>query len=129
MIALLLILFFVFQGAASSPKWDCAKNCEPPDKNVTRLKGREMLERVVSCETPKLPNLLDAKGTVLVEVFVNETGDVSCFIQGEGVEAEVRRMYPNHEIATITAGVVRESGYAIERRPVGIPMKVIGVPG
>jgi hypothetical protein len=45
------------------------------------------------------------------------TGDVSCFIQAEGVEAEVRRMYPNHEIATVTAGVVRDSGYAIERRP------------
>jgi hypothetical protein len=45
------------------------------------------------------------------------TGDVSCFIQAEGVEAEVRRMYPNHEIAAVTAGVVRESGYAIQRRP------------
>jgi hypothetical protein len=26
-------------------------------------------------------------------------------------------MYPNHEIAAVTAGAVRESGYAIERRP------------
>lgn len=45
------------------------------------------------------------------------TGDVSCFIQAEGVEAAVREMYPNHEIAVINAGVVRASGYAIERRP------------
>jgi hypothetical protein len=52
MTALLLILVFVFQGDASSPKWDCVKDCEPPDKNVTLLKGREMLERVVRCKTP-----------------------------------------------------------------------------
>lgn len=45
------------------------------------------------------------------------TGEVSCFIAGPGVEAEVRRMFPGLEIATVPAGVVRESGFAIERRP------------
>jgi hypothetical protein len=45
------------------------------------------------------------------------TGEASCFIQAEGVETKVREMYPNFEIAVITAGAVRESGYAIQRRP------------
>jgi len=45
------------------------------------------------------------------------TGEVSCFIHSEDVEARVREMYPNHEIAAITAGAVRESGYVIQRRP------------
>jgi protein TonB len=78
MIALLIILGFLFQPGDSPTKWQCAKNCEPPGKDMTLLKGREMTERVVTCETPKLPNLLDAKGTVLVQVLVDETGNVSC---------------------------------------------------
>lgn len=45
------------------------------------------------------------------------SGDVSCFIRAEGVEAEVRRLFPNCEIAAVGAGVVRQCGYAIERRP------------
>jgi hypothetical protein len=45
------------------------------------------------------------------------TGDVSCFVQAEGVEAQVRQMYPHNEIATVTAGAVRAAGYVIERRP------------
>jgi hypothetical protein len=78
MIVLLLILNCLFQGGASPPKWDCTKKCEPPGKNVTLLKAHDINERVLNCETPKLPNMLDAKGTVLVEVFVNETGEVAC---------------------------------------------------
>jgi hypothetical protein len=61
MFALLIILVFLFQPGDSPTKWQCAKNCEPPGKDMTLLKGREMTERVVTCETPKLPNLLDAK--------------------------------------------------------------------
>ncbi|PYU22862.1 MAG: hypothetical protein DMG32_17200 [Acidobacteria bacterium] len=45
------------------------------------------------------------------------TGEVSCFIVGPGVEAEVRRMFPDFEIATVPANVIRGSGFAIERRP------------
>jgi len=43
--------------------------------------------------------------------------EVSCFIAGEGVEEKVRSMFPGLEIATVSARVVRESGFAIERRP------------
>jgi hypothetical protein len=78
MTTFLLILVFVFQGDASSPKWDCVKDFEPPDKNVTRLEEREMVERLVRCKTPKLQPLFRANGSVLVEVFVKETGDVAC---------------------------------------------------
>jgi TonB family protein len=96
MIVLLIILVSLFQVGDSPTKWQCAKNCEPPGKDVTLLKGREMTERVVTCETPKLPNLLDAKGTVLVQVLVDETGNVSCvrainsslsLIEGPALEA------------------------------------------
>jgi TonB family protein len=96
MIALLIILCSLFQAGDLRPKWQCAKNCEPPGKDVTLLKGREMTERVVTCETPKLPNLLDAKGTVLIQVLVDETGNVSCvraissslsLIEGPALEA------------------------------------------
>src|SRR6266851_6902232 len=78
MIVSLLILLCLFQGDASPAKWDCAKNFEPPDKNVIRLKAREINERVVSCETLRLRNGIDAKGAVLVEVLVNEIGEVVC---------------------------------------------------
>jgi hypothetical protein len=85
MIVLLLILLCLFQGDAAPRKWECAKQCEPPGKEVTLLKGRDMGDRVLSCETPKLPNAIDAKGAVLVEVFVNETGDVSCVRAFSGI--------------------------------------------
>jgi hypothetical protein len=45
------------------------------------------------------------------------SGEPSCFIQGDGVETQVRQMYPGHEIASFTARAVRESGYVIQRRP------------
>lgn len=45
------------------------------------------------------------------------TYEASCFIASEGVEAEVRRMFPQYEIAAVPAGVVRRSGFAIQRRP------------
>jgi hypothetical protein len=45
------------------------------------------------------------------------SGEVSCFIASEGVEAEVRRMFPGHKIAAVPARVVRQSGFVIQRRP------------
>ena len=47
--------------------------------------------------------------------------EVSCFIAGEGVEEKVRSMFPGHEIAAVPARIVRESGFAIERRPGDCP--------
>jgi hypothetical protein len=46
-----------------------------------------------------------------------ETGEASCFIDGAGVQDEVRRIFPGKEVAAIPARVVRECGFVIERRP------------
>jgi hypothetical protein len=45
------------------------------------------------------------------------TGEVSCFVDGAGVEAAVRKMFPGQQIAKTTASIVRQSGLAVARRP------------
>ena len=50
------------------------------------------------------------------------TQEASCFIEGPGVAEEMRRILPCPEgIAVVPASVVRECGFAIERRPDGCP--------
>jgi hypothetical protein len=44
------------------------------------------------------------------------TGEVSCFVDGEGIEAAVRQMFPGLQIAKTTVRIVRQSGFAVERR-------------
>jgi Gram-negative bacterial TonB protein C-terminal len=79
MSALLLILCILIQGESSPTKWDCVgKSDRAANKQITRLKTRDLNERVVSCKTPVLPGNVDATGAVLVEVLVNETGEVEC---------------------------------------------------
>ena len=46
-----------------------------------------------------------------------QTHEASCFIDGAGVQSEVRRIFPGKEIGAVTARAVRESGFVIERRP------------
>jgi hypothetical protein len=45
------------------------------------------------------------------------TGEASCFIEGAGVQEEVRRIFPGMEIAAVLARTIRQSGFVIERRP------------
>jgi len=79
MSVLLLILLSLLQGDASPAKWDCAKQPDrTSDKQITRLKPKEVTERVVSCKAPVLAGNIDATGTVIVQVLVNERGEVEC---------------------------------------------------
>lgn len=45
------------------------------------------------------------------------TGEASCFVDGPGVRDELRRMFPGLDLAEVPAAVVRQSEFAIERRP------------
>jgi hypothetical protein len=84
---LLVILFSFIQGDSSPSKWNCVADTQPPNTQVARLKPREINKRVLSCKTPVLPVNVDATGAVIIEVLVNETGDVACLraISGESI--------------------------------------------
>jgi hypothetical protein len=94
---LLLALFLCLSQADSLPeKWSCGgKPDRVSNKQITRLKSREMDRRVVSCKMPRLTGNGDAKGPVVIEVLVNETGDAECLravtghpiIRGAALEA------------------------------------------
>jgi hypothetical protein len=43
-----------------------------------RMKGRELEERRIHCEPPKLPGLWDGKGKIMYQVVINEEGKVEC---------------------------------------------------
>jgi hypothetical protein len=66
-----LAIAFCLAPAGSLPeKWQCREISDfALDKHVTRLKPREMNQHVVTCKTPRLPGNVDAKGTVVIEVF------------------------------------------------------------
>jgi|SRR5208282_3002365 len=68
-----------------------------------------------------LPNWIheqDGIRRISKQAFLDgQTGEASCFIDGAGVQAEVRRIFPGKEIGAVTARVVRESGFVIARRP------------
>ena len=55
--------------------------------------------------------------------FYEARGEVSYFVDGPGMIAEVRRMFPGMEIACVPASVLRsaEVGFVIERRPAECP--------
>ncbi len=79
MSVLLLILLSLLQGDASPAKWDCPKQPDrTSDKQITRLKPKEVTELVVSRKAPVLAGNIDATGTVIVQVLVNERGEVEC---------------------------------------------------
>jgi hypothetical protein len=95
--SLLLGLLLCLAQADSSPeKWSCgAKSDRVSDKQITHLKPREMDRRVLICKMPELTWNGDAKGTVVIEVLVNEAGGVECLkaiaghpiIRGAALEA------------------------------------------
>jgi hypothetical protein len=43
-----------------------------------RMKGRELEERRINCEPPKLPGLLCGKGTIIFQVVINAEGKIEC---------------------------------------------------
>ncbi len=55
--------------------------------------------------------------------FYEARGEVSYFVDGPGMLAEVRRIFPGMEIARVPASVLRstEVGFVIERRPADCP--------
>jgi TonB family protein len=99
MYLLLAIMFYLAQAESLPEKWHCGETSDfAPDKQITRLKPREMNQHVVTCKTPRLSGNVDAKGTVVIEVVVNAAGDVECLraisghpiIRGAAVEAAKR---------------------------------------
>lgn len=49
--------------------------------------------------------------------FFEAQGEVSYFTDDPGVLPELRRIFQGKEIASVPASVIREKGFAIERRP------------
>jgi hypothetical protein len=49
--------------------------------------------------------------------FFSTEQEISYFIDGPGILAELRRLFPGNEIARVPVSVLRGEGFAIERRP------------
>jgi hypothetical protein len=49
--------------------------------------------------------------------FRDSNAESSCFIDSEAIRAELRRLYPGFEVAAVPAYLLRQNGFAIERRP------------
>ena len=78
---LLAILLLFFQASQPPDKWDCCGDSEPlPKEAVARVMPSELKERMVGCAVPRLPGNVDAQGTVMVEVQIDEDGNVRCAI-------------------------------------------------
>lgn len=76
---LLAGLLMFLQAARAPDKWECRGEAEPLSKEgLRRIKSGELRERVVSCAVPRLPGNVDAQGTVIVEVHIDEDGSVRC---------------------------------------------------
>lgn len=76
-----LLLLFIF-GQQSEP---VTKICKPrPDQLMNdngkpvRLSSKEIKSRIVHCEVPKIPGLLDAQAVVATEVLIDPDGKVEC---------------------------------------------------
>lgn len=53
--------------------------------------------------------------------FRDSNAESSCFIDSEATRANLARLYPGLEVAAVPASVLRENGFAIERRPNELP--------
>ena len=75
----LAILLMFLQVAQAPDKWECCGDAQPlPKEGLQRIKSSELKERVVTCVVPRLPGNVDAQGTVMVEVQIDEDGNVRC---------------------------------------------------
>ncbi len=76
---LLAILLTFFQAVQVPDKWQCCGGSKPlPKVELQRIKPSELKERMVSCAIPHLPGMVDARGTVMVEVQIDEDGNIRC---------------------------------------------------
>ena len=76
---LLAILLIFFQAGQAPDKWGCCGDSEPlPKEELQRIKPSELKERMESCAVPRLPGMVDAQGTIWVEVQIDEEGSVRC---------------------------------------------------
>jgi TonB family protein len=96
---LLAIMLCLAQAESLPKKWQCGETSDfAPDKQVTRLKPREIESTRGYVQDASTARKLDAKGTVVIEVVVNAAGDVECLrvisghpiIRGAAVEAAKR---------------------------------------
>ena|SRR5258708_3224245 len=53
--------------------------------------------------------------------FLETRGEVSLFVDEPGMLDELRRIFPRHEIAVVSASVIRSKRLVIERRPLECP--------
>jgi TonB family protein len=76
---LLVFLLLISQPEQLPDKWECSGDSEPPAiEQLAKVKPRELKERVVSCAIPRLLGNEDAQGSVIVQVIVDEEGNVRC---------------------------------------------------
>jgi TonB family protein len=76
---LLAFLLLTFQIEQLPSKWECGGASESPAiEQLAKVKPSELKERVVSCAIPRLPGDLDAQGSVMLQVIVDEEGNVRC---------------------------------------------------
>jgi TonB family protein len=73
------ILVLFFQASQPPDKWECCGDSEPlPKEALERVTPGELKERMVSCAVPRLTGNVDAQGTIMVEVQIDEGGNVRC---------------------------------------------------
>src|SRR6201999_631054 len=76
---LIVVFLLLVQTEQGSNKWECSGEAQPlPREQLTLMTARELKARVVACAVPHLPGSFDGQGTVLVEVQVDESGNVRC---------------------------------------------------
>ena len=90
--ALVASLLLFFQAGQGPDKWECREGAEPLSKEeLVSVIHSELKERVESCSLPHLPGDYCGQGTVLIEVQVNEDGNVGCARPISGGDQIMRR--------------------------------------
>jgi TonB family protein len=76
---ILLMILLLFQAEQAPNKWECYGDSQLlQNEQLTRVKPSELKERVVTCAVPHLPGAFDGQGTVIIEVQVDESGNIRC---------------------------------------------------
>lgn len=86
-----------------APAWDDLEITD--DRFLLRVLFGRWLTRKEGRERPTSESLMDSNQ------------ENSCFIENEITIGELNRIFPGRQIARIPVGLVRQFGYAIERRP------------
>jgi TonB family protein len=72
-------LLLISQTEQLPEKWECGGDSESPAiEQLAKVKPGELKERVVSCAIPRLPGNEDAQGSVIMQVVIDEEGNVQC---------------------------------------------------